>query len=167
MPCSRSPTAHQIDTPAESSAMRHAAAHAAPTPTAPAPTRRSKQRMTSQSPGATIASSRVAALMLPAARVTSANSAGSRHPPRSTARIVSPTSHGRAAHARRSTESRAVNASWNGVSMYTKAPASAPVRRTPSNRNSQRAPSTATSEIEPSQNLCATHTGIPNVWVSQ
>ena len=37
-----------------------------------------------------------------------------------------PTSHGRPAHGSSSTEMRAVNASWYGVSMYTSAPASAP-----------------------------------------
>ena len=67
------------------------------------------------------------------------------------ARIVSPTSHGSPAHASSSTEIRAVNASWYGVSMYTSAPASAPARRTPSIVNNQRAPSTAASEIVPSQ----------------
>jgi hypothetical protein len=48
---------------------------------------------------------------------TSANRAGSRHPPRRVARIANPTSHGKPAHANSSTERRAVNASWYGVSM--------------------------------------------------
>ena len=52
------------------------------------------------------------ALTLPMVRITSANRAGSRQPPRRTARIASPTSHGNPAHARSSTEIRAVNASW-------------------------------------------------------
>ncbi len=57
------------------------------------------------------------ALTLPMVRTTSANHAGSRQPPRRTARMVNPISHGSPAHASSSTEIRAVNASWYGVSM--------------------------------------------------
>ena len=53
----------------------------------------------------------------PMVRTTRANSAGSRQPCRRTARMLRPTSHGSPAHASRSTEIRAVNASWYGVSM--------------------------------------------------
>ncbi len=61
--------------------------------------------------------SRELALTLPITSTTSANHAASRHPPRRTERIANATSQGSPAHASRSTESRAVNASWYGVSM--------------------------------------------------
>ena len=51
------------------------------------------------------------AFVPPMSSTTSAKSVGSRHPPRLALRIVSPTSHGSPAHARSSTDSRAVNAS--------------------------------------------------------
>ncbi len=52
------------------------------------------------------------ALTLPIVRTTSANSAGSRQPPRRTDRMTSPMSHGNPAHESSSTEIRAVNANW-------------------------------------------------------
>jgi len=78
---------------------------------------RSTAAITSQSTGAMPTSKSEGALMLPAVTATSANNAGSRHPPRLSARAVKPTSHGSAAHGSKITEMRAVNASWYGVSM--------------------------------------------------
>ena len=67
--------------------------------------------------GATLASKSADAFTPPIANITSANNAGSRHPPLRTDRMVSPTSQGRPAHGSRISEMRAVKASWYGVSM--------------------------------------------------
>ncbi len=107
------------------------------------------------------------ALTLPIPRITIAIRAGSRQPPLRTARMVRPTSHGSPAQARRSTEIRAVNASWYGVSMYTTAPAKAPKRRAPSMVKSHRAPKAARSEIVPNHRRCATQSGTPTDCMSQ
>ena len=99
--------------------------------------------------------------MPPAATSTRANSAGARQSRVRVARIVRPTSHGRAAHGSSSTEIRAVNASWKGVSPYTSAPASAPARPVPSRVKSQRAPRRAAADRVPSQRRWATQSGTP------
>ncbi len=82
-----------------------------------ASTRRVPSSSRIQSAGATSMNSIDDAFTLPALMITSASAAGYAQPPRCTARIVSPTIHGSAAHASSSTEMRAVNASWYGVSM--------------------------------------------------
>ena len=98
-----------------------------PAPTAAPRAARPRQASTNnQSAGPMRTNTSELAFTLPMVRITSANSAGSRHPPRRTARMVKPTSHGRPAQASKSTEIRAVKASWYGVSMYTSAPAIAP-----------------------------------------
>ena len=122
---------------------------------------------TSQSTGAMPTNRSDDALVLPIRRITSANSAGSRHPPRRAARIVRPISHGRPAHGSSSTEIRAVNASWYGVSTYTIAPTSAPARFVPSIVNSQSAPAAAANEIEPRNRRCATQSGTPSWSMTQ
>ena len=68
---------------------------------------------TSHRPGPMQTNTRDEALTVPMVRTTSANQARGRATPRRAPRgIVSPTSHGSAAHASRITEIRAVNASW-------------------------------------------------------
>ena len=80
---------------------------------------------------------------------------------------MSPTNHGSAAHGSRSTEIRAVKASWYGVHAYTRAPATAASPSTPSSRKSQRAPSAATNERVPHQSRWATQSGAPSCSKSQ
>ncbi len=111
-PWTRRATIHQRHTPTVSTAMRAVARTTA--------TNASRPRVastTNQSAGPMPTNSSELALTEPIVRTTSANSAGSRQPCRRTARMLSPTSHGRPAQASSSTEIRAVNASWYGVSM--------------------------------------------------
>ena len=72
---------------------------------------------TSHSTGAIPTSSSDVAFVLPTTSVRSANSAGSRQPPRRRARAVNAIIHGSPAHGRRIAEIRPVYASWYGVSM--------------------------------------------------
>ncbi len=162
MPCVRKPMIHHSDTPRLSSAIRATARTVARAASALL-----NADMSSHSAGAMSTNTSDDALTLPTTRLTSANSAGARQPPSCTARIVSPTSQGSAAHASRMTDNRAVNASWYGVSRYTSVPASAPIRPVPSMVKSQRAPNAAANEMEPNQSRCATQSGTPTASMSQ
>ncbi len=112
VPCVRRPTIHHTDTPIESTAIRAPARSASRNASLPRHASRS-----SHSAGPMHTNDNELAFTLPMVRMTRANSAGSRQPPRRTARIASPTSHGKPAQESSSTEIRAVNASWYGVSM--------------------------------------------------
>ena len=120
-----------------------------------------------QSSGATPANTSAVALTPPMARMTSANSAGSRHPPRRMARIVNASIHGRPANGRRMTDSRAASVSVYGVSAYANDATAAGIVPKRSVRRRNHTPAPARNRIEPSHNRCANHIGTPVTSASQ